>query len=129
LPEFTALENTLLPLILSGTPRREAERRAREYLRAVGVVGRDHHRPAKLSGGERQRVAVARALAPRPAVVLADEPSGNLDEASADNLHNLIFELNRNLGQTFVVVTHNRSLAARCCRTMALEGGVLRPAA
>lgn len=129
LPEFTALENILLPLMLNRTPAREAERRAREYLAAVGVSGREHHRPAKLSGGERQRVAVARALATKPAVVLADEPSGNLDEKTAETLHNLIFELNRDLGQTFVVVTHNRSLAARCRRTLELVGGKVRPAA
>jgi len=125
LPEFTALENVMLPLLIGRTPAGQAESRALKYLRAVGVAERANHRPARLSGGERQRVAVARALAPEPAVVLADEPSGNLDERSAEALHDLLFRLNADLGQTFVIVTHNRTLARRCNRTLELEGGVL----
>ncbi len=127
LPEFTALENVVMPLLIAGSATGEAEKRARQYLAAVGVAGRESHRPAKLSGGERQRVAVARALAPEPAVILADEPSGNLDEKTAESLHDLLFQLNAELGQTFVVVTHNPALAARCGRTLRLEGGVLHP--
>jgi lipoprotein-releasing system ATP-binding protein len=125
LPEFNALENVLLPLLIARVEAREAETRARKYLEAVGVGARAHHRPAKLSGGERQRVAVARALALEPAVVLADEPSGNLDERTAESLHDLLFGLNAELAQTFVIVTHNRGLAGRCSRTLTLEGGTL----
>jgi lipoprotein-releasing system ATP-binding protein len=125
LPEFNAVENVMLPLLIAGTPAAEAANQARKYLAAVNVVGRDHHRPARLSGGERQRVAVARALVAEPAVVLADEPSGNLDEKTADELHDLLFRLNAESGQTFVVVTHNRAFAARCARTLVLEHGVL----
>jgi lipoprotein-releasing system ATP-binding protein len=126
LPEFTALENVVIPLLIARMDTAEAEGRARKYLDAVGVRDRESHRPAKLSGGERQRVAVARALAAEPAVVLADEPSGNLDERTAESLHDLLFELNAALGQTFVIVTHNRVLAGRCSRTLTLEGGTLR---
>ncbi len=125
LPEFNALENVLIPLLIARMETGEAETRARKYLAAVGVRDRESHRPAKLSGGERQRVAVARALAAEPAVILADEPSGNLDERTAESLHNLLFELNASLGQTFVIVTHNRALAGRCSRTLTLEGGAL----
>ncbi len=125
LPEFTALENVMMPLLIGRVNGTEAERRSRTYLEAVGIRKRETHRPAKLSGGERQRVAVARALAPEPAVILADEPSGNLDERTAESLHDLLFDLNAALGQTFVIVTHNRALAARCGRTLLLEGGVL----
>jgi lipoprotein-releasing system ATP-binding protein len=125
LPEFTALENVVIPLLIARMDTAEAEGRARKYLEAVGVRDRESHRPAKLSGGERQRVAVARALAAEPAVVLADEPSGNLDERTAESLHDLLFKLNATLGQTFVIVTHNRGLAARCSRTLTLEGGAL----
>jgi lipoprotein-releasing system ATP-binding protein len=126
LPEFTALENVMMPLLIAGKSRRDAEGQARKYLQAVGVIARASHRPAKLSGGERQRVAVARALAPEPAVVLADEPSGNLDEKTAENLHDLFFRLNAELGQTFVIVTHNRTFAGRCRRTLVMEHGRLR---
>lgn len=126
LPEFNALENVMLPLLIGNAPVDVAEKKARSYLAAVGLAGRENHRPARLSGGERQRVAVARALAPEPAVVLADEPSGNLDERTAEALHDLLFRLNVELGQTFVIVTHNRGLAARCRRTLELSSGVLR---
>jgi lipoprotein-releasing system ATP-binding protein len=128
LPEFTALENVMMPLLIARADAREAEQRAHKYIDAVGVLKRESHRPAKLSGGERQRVAVARALAAEPAVVLADEPSGNLDEHTADSLHDLLFELNARLGQTFIIVTHNRSLARRCTRALKLEGGALHNA-
>jgi lipoprotein-releasing system ATP-binding protein len=126
LPEFSAQENVMLPLLIARMDAAAALRRARKYLGAVGVRDRESHRPARLSGGERQRVAVARALATEPAVVLADEPSGNLDERTAEGLHDLLFELNGTLGQTFVIVTHNRALASRCARTLTLEGGTLR---
>jgi len=128
LPEFTALENIMLPLLIAGTTAGRAEKKARAQLAAVGVGSRERHRPAKLSGGERQRVAVARALVTQPAVVLADEPSGNLDEKTADQLHDLLFRLNAELGQTFVVVTHNAAFAARCGRTLRLAGGLLTEA-
>lgn len=125
LPEFTALENVMLPLLVSRVSPGDAEKKARKYLDHVGLADRATHRPAKLSGGERQRAAVARALVAEPAAVLADEPSGNLDERTAERLHDLLFELNDRLGQTFVIVTHNRELAARCGRTLLLEHGVL----
>ncbi|UCE26282.1 MAG: ABC transporter ATP-binding protein [Candidatus Coatesbacteria bacterium] len=125
LPEFTALENVMLPLLVSRVSPGDAEKKARKYLDHVGLADRATHRPAKLSGGERQRAAVARALVAEPAAVLADEPSGNLDERTAERLHDLLFELNDQLGQTFVIVTHNRELAARCGRTLLLEHGVL----
>jgi len=125
LPEFTALENVMLPLLVSRVSPGDAEKKASTYLDHVGLAERVTHRPAKLSGGERQRAAVARALVAEPAAVLADEPSGNLDERTAERLHDLLFELNDRLGQTFVIVTHNRELAARCGRTLLLEHGVL----
>lgn len=127
LPEFSAEENVMMPLLIGGTPADAARSRAREALRSVGLDERWEHRPSMLSGGEAQRVAVARALAARPELVLADEPSGNLDRAAADALHETLVTLAREQRQTFVVVTHNDRLAERADRVLVLEGGRLVP--
>jgi lipoprotein-releasing system ATP-binding protein len=129
LREFTALENVMLPLLIAGEEEAKARSRAEELLAAVGLAGRMSHRPAALSGGEQQRAAVARALAADPLVVLADEPSGNLDAANSDRLHQLFGRLSREFETALVVVTHNRSLAARADRVLSLEGGRLVPLA
>ena len=123
LPEFTALENICIPAFIKDTPRSEAEQQAIELMEFLGLSHRLHHKPAALSGGEQQRVAVARALINRPSVVLADEPSGNLDSASADRLHQLFFELRDRFGQTFVIVTHNEELAAMADRIITMKDG------
>jgi lipoprotein-releasing system ATP-binding protein len=125
LREFTALENVMMPLRLAGTDEARARARATELLERVGLSGRVHHRPGALSGGEQQRTAVARALAADPAVLLADEPSGNLDHQNIEKLHELFTELARELELGMVVVTHNRSLAARADRVLQLEDGRL----
>lgn len=125
LREFTALENVAMPLRIQGIDAAPAEGRAREILERVGLGGRLNHRPSELSGGEQQRAAVARALAGRPGVVLADEPSGNLDHANAERLHGLLTEVVRDLGVAMVVVTHNRSLAERAHVVYQLEEGRL----
>jgi len=125
LREFTALENVMMPLRIAGTDEAEAKRRAMALLDRVGLGGRVHHRPGALSGGEQQRTAVARALAADPAVVLADEPSGNLDHHNSERLHELFTELAHELELGMVVVTHNRSLAARADRVLQLEDGRL----
>jgi lipoprotein-releasing system ATP-binding protein len=129
LREFTALENVMLPLLIAGEEEAKARSRAEELLAAVGLAGRMSHRPAALSGGEQQRAAVARALAADPLVVLADEPSGNLDVANSERLHQLFGRLSREFETALVVVTHNRSLAARADRVLSLEGGRLVPLA
>ena len=129
LPEFSAEENVMMPLLIAGAEPAAARRRAREALEAVGLRERWEHRPAELSGGEAQRVAVARALAPSPKLVLADEPSGNLDQRSAEALHDLLVSLARERDQTFVVVTHNDRLASRADRVLTLESGKLRGSA
>jgi len=126
LPEFDALENVMMPTLVRGSDRRRAEERALELLKDVGLSGRISHRPAELSGGEQQRVAVARALMNEPAIVLADEPSGNLDERNSDGLHSLIYELSRSMGQSFVIVTHKRELLGRADKAFVLEEGLLR---
>jgi lipoprotein-releasing system ATP-binding protein len=127
LREFTALENVMMPLLISGEDDARARSRAEELLAAVGLAGRMSHRPSQLSGGEQQRAAVARALVADPLVVLADEPSGNLDSANSERLHQLFAQLTREFETALVVVTHNRSLAARADRVLSLEGGHLVP--
>ncbi len=125
LREFSALENVMMPLRIGGAEDGPARARAEELLERVGLSGRRHHRPSEMSGGEQQRTAVARALAASPALLLADEPSGNLDFHNAERLHDLFAELARDLSLGLVVVTHNPSLAARAHRTLLLEGGRL----
>lgn len=127
LREFSALENVMMPLQIAGWGTPRARSRAEELLARVGLSGRMHHRPSELSGGEQQRTAVARALAADPSVLLADEPSGNLDHANAERLHTLFGELARDLEMAMVVVTHNRSLAAHAHRVLLLENGRLQP--
>ena len=127
LREFTALENVMMPLLIAGEEDPAARSRAEELLATVGLAGRMSHRPSQLSGGEQQRAAVARALAVDPLVVLADEPSGNLDQANSERLHQLFAHLCREFETALIVVTHNRSLAGRADRVLSLEGGRLVP--
>ena len=127
LPEFTAEENVMMPLLVAGTPFDAARARAREVLAAVGLEGRKDHVPSQLSGGEAQRVAVGRALAPAPALLLADEPSGNLDLAAAAQLHTLLKSLAHDRHQTVVLVTHDDRLAGMADRVLRLEDGRLQP--
>jgi lipoprotein-releasing system ATP-binding protein len=127
LREFSALENVMMPLLIAGEAESQARSRAEELLAAVGLAGRMTHRPSQLSGGEQQRAAVARALAADPRVVLADEPSGNLDHANSERLHELFARLAREFETALVVVTHNRLLAGRADRVLSLEGGRLVP--
>lgn len=127
LPEFTALENVLIPGYIAGTDSKKLKADGVALLKRLGLEDRAHHKPSELSGGEQQRIAVARALINAPALVLADEPSGNLDSKNAVELHHLFFELRRELGQTFVIVTHNKDLAAMSDRVIELKDGrVLR---
>ncbi len=125
LPEFTALENVMMPALIARVPSRDAGHRAESLLDELGLAGRAHHRPGALSGGEQQRVAVARALVQSPQILLADEPTGNLDQETGDRLHALLRRLNQEKGITIVVVTHNERLAAACDRTLRLESGRL----
>ncbi|MCB0425110.1 MAG: ABC transporter ATP-binding protein [Mangrovimonas sp.] len=123
LPEFTALENVCIPAYIKKTSKAEAEAKAKELLDFLGLKDRYDHKPNELSGGEQQRVAVARALINNPSVIFADEPSGNLDSESAENLHNLFFKLRDEFGQTFVIVTHNEDLANMADRKLTMVDG------
>ena len=123
LPEFTALENVCIPGFIKGTSKNVVEKRAKELLDFLGLSHRYQHKPNELSGGEQQRVAVARALINNPSIIFADEPSGNLDSESADNLHQLFFKLRDQFGQTFVIVTHNEELANMADRKLVMVDG------
>jgi len=125
LPEFTALENICIPAFIANIPKNEAEKKAAELLEYMGLSDRSQHKPAELSGGEQQRVAIARALINQPSVIFADEPSGNLDVAKSEELHDLFFKLRDEFGQTYVIVTHNKDLATRADRQIIIEDGEL----
>ena len=125
LPEFTALENIIIPALIAGRKRKEAENEAMELLRIMGLEKRAQHKPSEMSGGENQRVAVARALINRPDVILADEPSGSLDSHNKEELHRLFFDLRDKLGQTFIIVTHDETLAAYTDRTIRMVDGMI----
>jgi len=126
LPEFSAIENAMMPLRIGRVSAAEARPRAEALLARVGLGDRLEHRPGMLSGGEQQRVAVSRALVMQPSLLLADEPTGDLDEATADSLHKLLREMHAEFGLTAIIATHNPRLAAQCDRTLRLEGGQLR---
>lgn len=126
LPEFTALENVCIPAFIANKPKNEVEIEAKKLLDYLGLSHRINHKPNELSGGEQQRVAVARALINKPAVIFADEPSGNLDHTTAENLHQLFFKLRDEFGQTFVIVTHNEELANMADRKLVMIDGVLQ---
>ncbi|MBC8511284.1 MAG: ABC transporter ATP-binding protein [Cryomorphaceae bacterium] len=123
LVEFTALENVCLPAFIAGTDKKQAEEKGMELLALLGLTDRANHKPDELSGGEQQRVAVARALINSPSIILADEPSGNLDSKNAEELHNLFLKLNKELGQTFVIITHNKELANLGSRKLEMKDG------
>lgn len=125
LPEFTALENVCIPAMIKGTPDATSQKKAKELLDYLGLSERVKHKPAQLSGGEAQRVAVARALINQPAVILADEPSGNLDTQTSADLHQLFFKLRSDFGQTFVIVTHNMDLAQMSDRQVRMQDGLI----
>jgi len=125
LPEFTAMENVCIPAYIAGKTKAEAEKRATELLTYLGLSDRLDHKPSELSGGEQQRVAVARALANNPRVILADEPSGNLDTENKQELHKLFFDLRDQFGQTIVIVTHDRELAAMSDRIIQIRDGII----
>lgn len=125
LPEFTALENVCIPAFLAGTSDKKAKADAQKWLERLGLGDRIHHKPSEMSGGEQQRVAVARALINQPDVVLADEPSGNLDTQNSRDLHQLFFDLRHETGQTFLIVTHNEELATLADRKIAMADGLI----
>ena len=124
LPEFTSLENVMIPAFIAGRPEKEARSAALKLLETLGLKDRITHKPAELSGGEQQRVAIARALVNNPAILFADEPSGNLDSVTKQDLHQLFFDLRDTLGQTIVIVTHDPSLAAMCDRSLFMRDGL-----
>ena len=123
LPEFTALENVMIPALIGGEESKNARAQALELLRTVGLEGRTGHKPSELSGGEQQRVAIARSLINKPAILFADEPTGNLDSRTKEEIHRLFFDLRKQLGQTIVIVTHDAGLAQLCDRTCTLQDG------
>lgn len=125
LPEFTALENVAIPALIKGDRAADAYKRAAELIDYMGLSGRADHKPAALSGGEKQRIAVARALMNRPSVIFADEPSGSLDSRNKEELHRLFLDLRREFSQTFVIVTHDESLAMMCDRVLTMRDGVI----
>ena len=125
LPEFTALENVCIPGFIANRDKKEVEKEAKQLLNYLGLSERTHHKPSELSGGEQQRVAVARALINKPAVIYADEPSGNLDTQSAEMLHQLFFKLREEFNQTFVIVTHNEELANMADRKLVMKDGLI----
>jgi len=124
LPEFSSQENVMIPALIAGCGVREAREKATQLLNRVGLADRMSHKPAELSGGEQQRVAVARALVNKPAVLFADEPTGNLDSATKEEIHKLFFELREDLGQTIIIVTHDQSLASLCDRALVMKDGL-----
>ena len=126
LPEFTALENVMIPALIGGSSTKQAREKAEGLLETVGLGGRIGHKPSELSGGEQQRVAIARAIVQSPAILFADEPSGNLDTRTKEDIHALFFQLRKELGQTVVIVTHDPSLASLCDRTCILQDGMWR---
>jgi lipoprotein-releasing system ATP-binding protein len=123
LPEFSAIENVMMPALIAGKKKEEARNMAWDLLKSVGLAGREEHRPGELSGGEQQRVAVARALVNSPKIVLADEPTGNLDRRTSEEVHDLLWELNERVSQTFIIATHNEGLAQRSYRIIRLADG------
>ncbi len=123
LPEFTAIENICIPAYIKGISKQEAEKKATELLKLLNLTERAQHKPSELSGGEQQRIAVARALINEPAIIFADEPSGNLDSKSSKELHQLFFELRKQLNSTFVIITHNEELAMMCDRKLIMKDG------
>lgn len=125
LPEFTAIENVCIPAFISGSSRSKAEMRAKELLHYLGLSDRINHKPSQLSGGEKQRVAVARALVNQPSVIMADEPSGNLDSQNRHDLHDLFFTLRKDFGHTFIIVTHDDSFAERSDKIIHIKDGII----
>lgn len=125
LPEFTALENVCMPALIANVPQHEAEKRAKELLQRLGLSHREGHKPSQLSGGEQQRVSVARALMNQPKLVLADEPTGNLDTTNSESLYQLFFELSKSMGVSFLIATHNEALAAISDRVLYIKDGLM----